>query len=223
MKRLITLVLIILFFKLFSNAQALPRPLPIVASNWERISVKDLGSFDLPPTMEVQSDKYRVFFDKVNKLRYYDTPQLTAQPIGVNDLVKEGLEKYARVMIETDIGKFGDFEKLNFNITEYTQADIAEMNNEFKQNIRQNLQQVNIKIIEWYPIKFETINGMSCIHISYKRQLNSNPHVLVHMYYFPNYDRMHTLTLSYRLSEVDYWKSDFAKILNSFRITNIKK
>jgi hypothetical protein len=68
----------------------------------------------------------------------------------------------------------------------------------------------------------EKINGVSCIHIGYKRQLHDKPFVLVHIYYFHNNDRVHALTLSYRLSEVDYWREDFAKILKSFRITTIR-
>ncbi|MDR1346951.1 MAG: hypothetical protein LBJ63_00755 [Prevotellaceae bacterium] len=85
------------------------------------------------------------------------------------------------------------------------------------------MKQINIKIIEWYHLKIEVINGMSCIHISYQRQLKDNAFVLVQTYIFHNYDRMHSLTLSYRLSEENYWKSDFTKILNNFRITNIIK
>ena len=69
----------------------------------------------------------------------------------------------------------------------------------------------------------QNFNGMSCIHIYYKRQFQNEPIVLVHIYYFQNYDRMHSLTLSYRISEADYWKNDFATILKSFRLTNINR
>ena len=73
-------------------------------------------------------------------------------------------------------------------------------------------------------VSFENRENKWYVVFAYKlqRQLNNNPYVIVHVYCFHNYDREHTLTLSYRLSEENYWKSDFAKILNSFRITNIK-
>jgi len=39
---------------------------------------------------------------------------------------------------------------------------------------------------------------------------------------FNNNDRAHQINLYYDLSEEIYWKADFAKIIDSFRITNIK-
>jgi hypothetical protein len=196
-----------------------PPPLP---TGWERIYIKNVGSFDLPPTMEVQKGKYKEFVDQIKKIKGFDASQLTAQQKGLNEFGKEGFEKYARVMVETTFGSPGDFEKFNFNLAEITQADIAELNTIYKQQIQQGFLGTGLKLIEWYPLKVEKVNGVSCIHISYKRQLQDKPFVLVHIYYFHNNDRMHNLTLSYRLSEADYWKSDFATILKSFRITNIR-
>lgn len=191
-------------------------------SGWEKIYIKNVGSFDLPPTMEIQKGKYEEFIDEVKKIKGYDATQITAQQKGLNEFGKEGFEKYARVMVETTFGSAGDFEKMNFNLATYTQMDISELNSTYKQQIQQSFIGTGLKLIEWYPLKLEKVNGMSCIHISYKRQLQDKPFVLVHIYYFHNNDRMHALTLSYRLSEVDYWKSDYATILKSFRITNIR-
>lgn len=196
-----------------------PPPLP---AGWERIYIKNVGSFDLPPTMEVQKGKYKEFVDEIKKIKGFDASQLTAQQKGLNEFGKEGFEKYARVMVETTFGSPGDFEKFNFNIAEITQADISELNKIYKDQIQQSFLGTGLKLIEWYPLKVEKVNGVSCIHISYKRQLQDKPFVLVHIYYFHNNDRMHNLTLSYRLSEADYWKADFATVLKSFRITNIR-
>lgn len=220
MRKINTLLFVFIFAFQFCFAQI--SPLPTLLSGWERIYIKNVGSFDLPPTMEVQKGKYKAFIDELKKIKGFDATQLTAQQKGLNELGKEGFEKYARVMIETTFGSPGDFEKLNFNISEYTQADINELNSTFKQQIQQSFLNTGLKLIEWYQLKIEKINGMSCIHISYKRQLQDKPFVLVHMYIFHNNDRMHTFTLSYRLSEADYWKSDYAIILKSFRITNIR-
>ncbi|MDR0983364.1 MAG: hypothetical protein LBM07_09030 [Culturomica sp.] len=196
-----------------------PPPLP---TGWERIYIKNVGSFYLPPTMEVQKGKYKEFVDEIKKIKGIDASQLTAQQKGLNEFGKEGFEKYARVMVETTFGSPGDFEKFNFNLAEITQADIAELGTIYKQQIQQSFLGTGLKLIEWYSLKVEKINGVSCIHISYKRQLQDEPFVLVHIYSFHNNDRVHNLTLSYRLSEADYWKADFATILKSFRITNIR-
>jgi len=191
-------------------------------NGWEKIHIKNVGGFDLPPTIEIQKGKYKEFIDEVKKIKGYDATQITAQQKGLNEFGKEGFEKYARVIVETKFGSVGDFEKLNFNISTYTQLDINELNTTYKYQIQQSFIGTGLKLIEWYPLKLEKVNGMSCIHISYKRQLQDKPFVLVHIYYFHNNDRMHSLTLSYRLSEVDYWKSDYATILKSFRITNVR-
>jgi len=188
----------------------------------EKIYIKNVGSFDLPPTMEIQAGNYKQMQNSVYKLMEYDVPQLVAQQKGLNDFGKESFEKYARVMVETTIGSEGDFEKYNFNISKIPQKDIIELNTIYKQQIQEAFLENGLKLIEWYPLKVEKVNGVSCIHISYKRQLQDRPFVLVNIYYFHNNDRMHALTLSYRFSETDYWKADFAKILKSFKITNIR-
>lgn len=204
----------------FCFAQILP--LPTLPSGWERVYIKNVGSFDLPPTMEIQKGKYKEYVDEVKSINGFDVIQLTAQQSGLNKFDRDGFKKYARVMIETDFGSQDDFEKLDFNISEYTGEDINELNSMFEHHFKQSVLGTGLKIIEWNKLKIEKVNGMSCIHISYKRQLLDKPLVLVNMYMFHNNDRMHTFTLSYRLSEEDYWKSDFITILNSFRITNIR-
>lgn len=196
-----------------------PPPLP---NGWERIHIKDVGSFDLPPSMEIQGGTYKEFVVESRKILGLDATQITAQPKGINELKKDGLEKYARVMLETKTAPPGSFEKLNFKVSKYTSSDIRELNSIFKQQLQENFNGTGLKLIQWYPLKLEVINGMSCIHVNYKRQFQDKPLVLVHMYYFQNHDRMHTLTLSYRLSEADYWKDGFAKILKSFSISNVR-
>jgi hypothetical protein len=216
----ITLIFVItLLFTSIFYGQNTTTSIPV---GWERIYIKNVGYFDLPPTMEVQKGKYKEFVDEIKKIKGYDATQLTAQQKGLNEFGKEGFEKYARVMVETTFGSAGDFEKYNFNIAEITQTDITELNSIYKQQIQQSFLGTSLKLIEWYPLKVEKINGVSCIHISYKRQLQDKPFVLVQIYYFHNNDRMHALTLSYRLSETDYWRADFVTILKSFRMTNIR-
>lgn len=220
MKKIFISFITLLCATQFSVAQT--QPLPTLQSGWQRIYIKNVGSFDLPPTMEVQKGKYKEFVDEIKKIKGFDASQLVAQQKGLNEFGKEGFEKYARVMVETTLGSFGDYEKLNFNISEYTQTDINELNKMFKQETQNSFYGTGLKLIEWYPLKIERVNGMSCIHISYKRQLQDKPFVLVHMYVFHNNDRMHTFTLSYRLSEATYWQTDYVTILKSFKITNVK-
>ena len=207
-------------FVQFCLAQILPAP--ILPKGWDRIYIRNVGSFDLPPTMEIQAGLYKKFNDDIYKIMEYDAPQLVAQPKGINEFGKEGLGQYARVMIQTNIASIGDFERLNMNVAQYSQAEISDLNVVYKQQIQESFTGTDVKIIEWYPMKLEKVNGLSCIHGSFIRQIKDNPLVMVHQYMFGNNDRLHTLTLSYRLSEIANWESDFVTILKSFRITNIR-
>lgn len=193
-------------------------PPSTLSANWERIYIKNTGSFDLPPTMEIQKGKYQKFIDEIKKTEGYDVTQITAQQKGLNTFSEADFERYARVMLETKYDSPNGFEALNFNIFKYPKAYINELNTVYKDQISQNLHNTSQKLMEWQPVKLERVNGMSCIHVSYHHQLNNNPEVLVHMYIFQNSDRVHTLTLSYRVSEASYWESDFKTILKSFRI-----
>jgi len=78
-----------------------------------------------------------------------------------------------------------------------------------------------MKLLEWYPARLETINGMTAIVCTYRRQLEDHPPVLVWVYCFENNDRLVILTMSYRENETQIWKPLFEKSLSSFRITNI--
>jgi hypothetical protein len=70
----------------------------------------------------------------------------------------------------------------------------------------------------FYKISMKCHEFMFTIKDNFKK----NP-LFWFVYYFQNYDRMHSLTLSYRISEAEYWKNDFATILKSFRLTNINR
>jgi hypothetical protein len=203
-----------------NNEIILPLPLPL--EGWKRIYIDNIGTIDIPPTMEVQSGIYKEIIEplKPELMRSmgvisnsnYD---IVIQQKGLNDLEESGFQRYARVMINTDIG---DFDTLFFDIGEYNVADIIELNDIFHSLTRAGMAGTGLKLVNWFPLKLETISGMSCIHISYTRQLNNNPTVFVNIYKFMNTDRMHTLTLSYRQSEEAYWSDDFDTILKSFRI-----
>ena len=114
-----------------------------------------------------------------------------------------------------------EFQRLNEKIN-ITSSEIAELNNEFKNQVQQGFFNTPLKLIEWYPLRINEINGMPCIHASYKRQLKDQPFVIVDLYRFLNYDRIISLTISYRISEKEYWSSILNNTLKSFRITKIR-
>lgn len=220
--KLITLIILSITIWSTLPAQNLPLPNPELKSDWQRIYIKNVGNIDIPPTMEIRSGELKEFTENYRKVFGLDAAQVVIQQAGQNELDNESSKRYARVMIETTVRSANSYEKLNFNITKISKSEIDEMNQFLKENTRTNLTKTGSKLIEWYPASFIEVNGMSCLHMSYTRQLGNNPIVLVKTYLFQNFDRSHSLSLSYQISLKNEWENDFENILNSFRITNIK-
>lgn len=216
---------IILIFMLGFGINAWNQQLPIASENlkldWTRQFIKDLGFIDIPPTIELMAGSYKEFNNQILKQLEIDATQVIFQQKGLNTYSSESFKHYVRVILETQIGKTGECEKLNFNTSKITNSELNELNQFFKEKTTSDLNSIHQNIISWYPIKIEKINGMSCLHVSYQRRLNDNPIVLVNTYIFQNHDRIHSLTLSYRMNETEIWKDDLDTILKSFRITNI--
>ncbi len=219
MKRILAIIPFLLLLKVLANAQSLPLPEPSLVEGWERLYVKGLGSIDIPPTMEVQSDRFKKMKNELLGRMEYQEAQLIAQQKGLNEAYSPGPQKYVRVMLWTYSGTPGEFDNLNYNYSVLSQTEIAKLNEDSKKELIESFIRTQQTLVEWYPAKFEKINGMSCFHLSYKRRLSDQPEVIVNIYRFMNYDRRHEVTLSYRVCESDLWKSDLAIILKSLRIT----
>lgn len=205
----------------------LPISIGMPLKDWKRIEISDIGTIDLSPKLEIQSGKYKEMKlqikDKAQEIwgLKFDEPKLVIQPKGINQFDETSLSKYCRVIIETIPGNPNEFQRLNEKI-DITSSELSELNIEFKNQVQQGFYNTPLKLIEWYPLRINEINGMPCIHASYKRQLKDQPFVIVDLYRFLNYDRIISLTISYRISEKEYWSSILNNTLKSFRITNIK-
>ncbi|SHI57686.1 hypothetical protein SAMN05444280_103186 [Tangfeifania diversioriginum] len=205
----------------------LPISIGMPLKDWKRIEISDIGTIDLSPKLEIQSGKYKEMKlqikDKAQEIwgLKFDEPKLVIQPKGINQFDETSLSKYCRVIIETIPGNPDEFQRLNEKI-DITSSELSELNIEFKNQVQQGFYNTPLKLIEWYPLRINEINGMPCIHASYKRQFKDQPFVIVDLYRFLNYDRIISLTISYRISEKEYWSSILNNTLKSFRITNIK-
>lgn len=222
MKKTILQIAILFFTTTTAVAQSLPLPNISLAAGWQRANIKNVGNIDIPASMEIQSGKYKEYNNKLKSYFNIEEAQLVLQQKGINDYSQNSFKKYARVLLETNIGFANDFEKLNFEVNAFTYNEIAELSNYLEDSYTKDLNSINQKMITFYPVSLKKINNMSCMHIKYIRQMANNPQVLVNVYLFQNYDRVHKLTLSYRLNEAVYWEDDLKKVLSSFRITNIK-
>lgn len=189
--------------------------------------IDGIGSIDIPPEMEVQSQEYKDFVREITDgkvddylAEFEEGPRnITIQPKGIND-ISPAVEYYSRVLLDTDIGKEGEFLLLNQNSN--VNPNILNMLNEQQRiSTEQNIDY--FQILEWYKPSIEIVNGMFAIKTSYLRQMGSNPPVYVEIYNFQNFDRQHRLTFSYRVKEKELWEPLFSKIKSSFRITHFQQ
>ncbi|HNY45272.1 MAG TPA: hypothetical protein PLN58_06500 [Bacilli bacterium] len=205
----------------------LPINIGVPLKDWNRIVIANVGTIDLSPKLEIQAGSYKEkkaeIVDVTEKIWgfKYNEPKLVLQPKGVNQFDESSLSKYSRVIVETINGNPNEFQRLNEKI-EITGSDLSTLDFEYKNQVKQSFSNTPLNLIEWYPLKINEINGMPCLHINYKRQYKDQPYVIVDTYKFFNYDRVISLTISYRQVERDYWLKTLDNTLKSFRITNIK-
>ena len=197
------------------------------STDFENYRILEVGSISIPNNMEIQSGNYKklseTYQKEMSKKFGYEVSdnRIVFQQKGLNDLEKQGLASYVRVILETEIGNFGDFDKLTKKLTA-TPQEISDISKEFKSQMQQSFSGTGLKLITWYGVSIVTVNGRTALKISYLRQLNDKPYVVVNMYRFQNNDRLHSLTLSYRQSDETTWKPLLIKIADSFTITNVR-
>ncbi len=213
--------LIVFLVSLASSTADYPVAPPELLVEWQRVQIPDVGTIDIPPTMEIQGSTLSKISKELGKQfiqqsEFPESGQVTIQQKGLNALDPEAVKLYVRIMVQTNKGHPGDFETLNSRY-DVTQEELREISILFRTQIENQF----IRILQWDDPSVEFISGMQSIQLSYRRQIKDNPPVRVATYIFQNYDRMHHLTMSYRESERNRWLSDFPSILESFRITNI--
>ncbi len=183
--------------------------------DWIKYDIEGLGEIYIPPELEIQEGKFKELTDKFREINGLTEKQIVFQQSGLNKFKKDAFASYARVIIKTQMEKIGDVGTL---------YDLPISDTELKEfdKLLKKQYELSFKITEWYPVKIVEVNGMSAILISYKRKIGDNPEAFVRIYQFHNYDRIHTITLSYRITEEDKWRTMFDKILSSLKIIEIK-
>ena len=200
-----------------------------IPETWTLYEIENIGQLAVPPTLELRDDNSftalaaDIIHDSyvTHKKIEMTKSQLVFQPKGSNKLDKEAFSKYARIMITYSKGEYGDFYKWNEKF-EFTDSEYQELDDYFKNEVVSLMAMMNIKLIEWYPLEFGNINGLSYMKTSLTRQMGDNPIVKVDKYNFFNSNEAVEITLSYRISESDIWKEDFSKVINTFRFKTKK-
>ena len=188
---------------------------------WIKFKITDLGHIYIPPDMEVQKGEYKKLQDKIYEIAGIDYSGIVFQQKGLNKMEPESFKTYARVIITTEIDEPGAYDKITTPII-LTESELLELNDEFEKGFKKMAEEDNMKITKWYPLEIYTSNDMHAILVQYDRQLGNNPEVFFQLFQFQNYDRLHRLTLSYRIEDEEKWKPIFENVLKGFKITNIR-
>ncbi|MBN1618884.1 MAG: hypothetical protein JXQ26_07090 [Tissierellales bacterium] len=220
--------LLILLFYLFTSFSIFCQEYQI-PHGWTVIEISELGSIAIPPTIELRDDNsyltlaadaFRDNFSANKKIEVIK-PTLTFQPKGLNDLDRDAASKFCRILISIYKGENGEFLR-NSEVMSLTTSDLQAINEYQRQEIEKDFQKIgkDAKLLKLDPVKLIEINSMAAIHISYRRQVMSQPPVLVKVYLFPNYDETIEITMSYRETEQQIWGNDFETVINTFRYIN---
>lgn len=192
----------------------------LIAIGQKRHTIGGVGTLDIPFEMELQSGRYKQFNDsQKSRLNIRHENTVIFQQKGLNDGLSGGLETYARIIIETING--GDQPSVQLE-SGVSNAELREVNNLIRNSVESGFQGSNLKLIAWLGTQIVKLNGRNVIRYHYIRQLDNHPEVDVKVYYIPNYDRVHLLTMSYWIIDQKKWKPLFQSIINSFIIYWVK-
>lgn len=196
------------------------------SQTYEKYYLKNIGSISISSDLELRSgnftkimDPYKKALEKQYAIQISDD-RIVFQQKGLNEFSKSGFSDYVRVIIETEYGSPGDYERAT-SIATFSSADLSLINSEMKAQVINSFYGTSLKLLKWNGISMQRINGTTALKISYVRQLNDNPPVVVNIFRFPNYDRMYTLTTSFRQSSASQWLPVMNKVVNSFTISKI--
>jgi hypothetical protein len=205
-------------------------------TNFTRYEFKDY-SLSIPKTMELRNENSMMSLGKaIVKDKIINTKKIDIgdfnfvfQPVGSDDVQdlerqKKALALYARILIQYQKGRIGDFFVWDEDIT-YTQDEFNQLNKSFKDNILSEavqIKELNSEIIEIDDIEIKK-NDNKIVYIKqlYIRK-GFNGDVKVIYYYLYNNDEAVKLTISYRLSEKNLWEKDFDKIIDTFSFNSKK-
>lgn len=117
-------------------------------SGWERITIDGIGFIDIPPSMEVQSGNYKEFAEDIKGNSKTGISDITIQTKGANNWEADGLKKYARILLKTELGNLGDFNILNYTISKNDLKEIPEIDLFMKEQICESFFNTPLRLLE---------------------------------------------------------------------------
>ena len=198
-----------------------PKAKPVSKNTqWQAVSIPNICTYKIPPTLEIQDGNYKRlskdFREQVLKIKLSPN-RVVAQPSGINSM-NSAIKKYCRVIVETELGKTGDYQGLHEPMIASPQ-ELLQIGENLKKELEKSFSANSImkmKLLDWEPVSIIKLNGVDALASCYTRSLNGGKPVTVNQYRIMNNDSLHTITLSYRLTEQKLWFDDLQKTLETF-------
>lgn len=180
-----------------------------VYDNWQKIIVPNIGTFAIPPTLEIESEEHK---KKRENNPAYSMPTnlsyIEAGNKGYSDMESWTPTKFARVYLLTvPASKEGKPLTLRTSIVDGVNINLKDFD-----SVRFGNEDVNKK----WPSKVLHVSGIDCIYSHYvKKQPALNMQLVeTHEYAFYNNSKMHLLTIQYLEEDDAYWQSEPNNLTN---------
>jgi hypothetical protein len=194
-------------------------------ATWETVSIPEICTYQIPPTVEIQKGAYKKIKDQLGKIIFEIEPssnRVVAQPKGINDFDPAALKRYCRIIVSTLRGTRGDYLKIDEPFA-LSAAELKELDNGIQESAQQEVALstakgiMRITLLSWQPVKIVRVNGVNALLWTYSRSMNDAPAVLVRGYWIQNSDCFHNITISYRENESNLWAEDLGKVIGTFK------
>lgn len=178
-------------------------------------TINDMFTISVDSKLELR-DKNGLYEQKTknNNLPVTSDDIIVFQQAGLNDDNKAAYQKYARIMIQTEIGNVGDFSYYDGSC-ELSDSDIVNFNRLAYQELAPQMHMT----IKPSTKGFFLDNGNYCIMTSYQRS-GVYGNVDVCIYYFFNDNQSAKVLCSYKDSEKTYWQKVMEDAVKSFKWIN---
>lgn len=199
---------------------------PSGTHTYSRYQIKDLGSLEVTDRLEVQGEMMRAqnkVLEQELGIKDIQASDVIFQQKGLNDRSPEGRETYVRIMIRTKVGTSGDFLKLNALI-DLTAPERAAFDSDRRSQVDEELRKMGsgATVVSWDGMRIGKAGTYAALHFGYVRKLGGKPPVRVEEYIIQNSDRVHYVTMSYRIEDKSLWQPALDHALKSLKITGGK-
>jgi len=124
-----------------------------LASGWTRITVKDVGTIDVPPSLEntiASSQSQDKSFGIADALLHAKT--------GAKNT--EGQDRFAFIQLETEFHKAGEEMKLGEPMKAMSGEEMQKLNAAYRTKVEASLVGTETKVLSWYSMRVDVIAGM---------------------------------------------------------------